>query len=189
MGSMTPLGTSATLAPSPKKRWNFFWPEISDLASAALAARQGAYVALVIAIATGLFAALASVQYSPTPKEVLDSWAFVDAGIFFFIAVGIFVNSRVAAVFGLLLYIAERIFLMLSVGPKGLLVTVLFTLAFVSSIRGTVAVHRYREFDAERLAAILPRRPPSKVYGLVARVSFWATVAIALAAGAYVYYG
>jgi hypothetical protein len=71
-----------------------------------------------------------------------DASALVDGVFFAVIAWGLSRKSRTAAVAGLLLYIFERLYMWSTVGMRNPVVAVLFTLAFVSGVRGTFAWKR-----------------------------------------------
>lgn len=69
--------------------------------------------------------------------------------LFLAVAWGLHRMSRTAAVFGLVLYLAERLFMMFETGPKGIILTVVFALLFGGGIRGTFAFHRFRAAGAD----------------------------------------
>lgn len=124
---------------SRRKSTDWIWPEITDLQSATGAARQGFWAAMAVAIITAAVAVLAHAGF-----QILDFnlEALVDAGLFAIIAWGIHRMSRTAAIGGLGLYLIERIHMWSTYGPKGLVLTIIFTLMFINSIRGTFQYHK-----------------------------------------------
>jgi hypothetical protein len=122
---------------------NAFWPDVSTLESAAWAIKQGIWAAAFVALVTGIVASVALLIH----KSVLGvgGSGLFDAAIFAAVAFGIHKNSRFAAVSGLVVYLAERIY-MLKVGGVGgggaSVMVVILTLAFISAIRGTFAFRR-----------------------------------------------
>jgi hypothetical protein len=100
----------------------------------------------LVAVVTAVLATIAISQKRalPDPLSQIDAWSFLDVGIFVAIAWGIYKMSRIAAVVGLVAYIAEQIFMRMS-NPKmassGIFVTVLIVMAFINAIRGTFAYH------------------------------------------------
>jgi hypothetical protein len=83
-----------------------------------------------------------------------DGWALVDAAIFGLIAWGIYRMSRVAAIAGLIFYIAERIAMHIILGRSyvsAIFVTALFLFAFINAVRGTFAYHRLQNAEKSSL--------------------------------------
>ncbi len=76
------------------------------------------------------------------PVAGINGAALFDAAIFIGIGIGIGRLSRVAAVAGLVIYIAERLYMMSLNGPAGLWMTIALTLIFINSVRGTFAYRR-----------------------------------------------
>ncbi len=157
MGSYSPAAPSIPSSPSPSTSKpsalssTSLLPPISDAASARSAARQGVVAAVICAIVTAVFAALAAAGSGFAKNLGLDAWAFLDAAIFVAIAVGIWRMSRFAAMCGLLFYLLERVFAWVSQptsAPKGLIVAVFLTLAFVNGVRGTFRFHRISSVQA-----------------------------------------
>ena len=118
---------------------NWLWPTIEDVDDAKKAAHAGAGVAFFVAIVTSIVVYL---QTSGRVKlfEHIGSEAYFDAVLFLGIGIGILMMSRIAALSGLILYVAEQVFMM-KMGGKFGIAMVFFTLAFVSSVRGTFAYH------------------------------------------------
>jgi hypothetical protein len=134
---------------------NWWWPPVDTLEEAKEAARQGVWAAGFVAVITGAVAVYAAL----TNSEVMgiDAWAFVDAVVFAGIGVGIYRMWRVAAVGGLLLYVAERAYMMMQTqSARGVILGVILTLAFINAVRGTMAHHRLSTAEP---AAPLPPTP------------------------------
>jgi hypothetical protein len=126
---------------SPRKEGNKFFPQVTDLESAADAAKQGVWAAGVIAAVTTTIALIALV--TGTSIIGLDGLALLDGSAFALIAWGIHRKSRVASVSGLLLYLFELIAAMADgQGMSGGVTIIFFVIAFGNSIRGTFAYHR-----------------------------------------------
>lgn len=126
------------------KNDNFFWPDVSSLESAKKAVGYGVGAAGLVAVLTAAFATWALVSQS-TVVSFIDAWAYVDAVLFTLIAFGIYKESRFAAVFGLLVFIAEKLY-QIHVTEKfdGAVMAGFITVFFISSVRGTFALHRLR---------------------------------------------
>ena len=79
----------------------------------------------------------------------IDSGAFVDAALFLMVAWGIHRCSRIAAVLGLVLYLFERAntayVSVTSSGSPNPVMLIVITVAFVNSVRGTFAFHRFKQ--------------------------------------------
>ena len=138
-----------SLAPSESKpmapmRTRWYWPEITDAESARSAAKLARGAALFCAGITLVVTILAIMGVELVQKLGVSAWSLLDVALFLAVAWGIHRMSRTAAVFGLILYALERLFMMLESGPKGIIMTVIFTLAFISGVRGTFAYHRYK---------------------------------------------
>ena len=138
-----PLSISASpKTRPPARRW--LWPEIIDLESARAAARDARNAAIFVAVATVVFVLLSIMGTEFLQPLGLDAWGFVDAAIFLVVAWGIHRMSRTAAVAGLIIYIAERLLIMLEAGSRGIILTIILTLLFIHGVRGTFAFHRFR---------------------------------------------
>lgn len=130
---------------SEPKKHNFFWPSVSTLEEAKKAAGYGTGAALIVAIVTAGFATWALVSKS-TVLGFIDAWAYVDAVLFSAVAFGIYKESRFAAAAGLALYLLEKAYQIYATGQfQGAVLTVFLTIMFISSVRGTFALHRLRK--------------------------------------------
>ena len=122
-------------AKRPKWRESF-WPSVDTAEGAALAAKQGFWAVLICTVVTAAFALLSIMGFDPS--------ALVDAALFAIIAWGLWNKSRFAAVSGLLLYVIERLYMWSTVGIQNPVIPVLFTLFFISGVRGTFAWKRLK---------------------------------------------
>jgi hypothetical protein len=120
-----------------------YWPAILDEETARKVARQAFWVAVAVAGLTVLFATLAA--FGIPMIAGVDAWAFLDAALFSVIAFGIWKMSRLAALAGLVLFVLERYWgFQGDVGFGYLLVTIVFTLAFVNGVRATFKYHQVK---------------------------------------------
>lgn len=145
MGSYTPPAGVATASPvlSQPASKSSVMADVGSAEAAKKAAKGGMWAAFFVAGVTSIFAIIAM----STGKAVagINGAAFLDAAIFIAIGIGIARLSRVAAVAGLVIYIAERIYMMSVNGPQGILLTIILTLVFINSVRGTFSYHRLTE--------------------------------------------
>lgn len=123
-----------------KNRFDWIWPAIIDIETSKKASRQGFWAAAYCSGATVLLVILNQLNI-----QILDLslWALLDASIFALIAWGIDRMSRTASVFGIALYIFERIDMWSQYGPKNPVMAIIITLMFIHSIRGTFLYHKF----------------------------------------------
>ena len=126
-------------------RW--IWPSCEDLDSSKEAALNGAKVAFFVAVGTSIVAFL-HIQGILKIFEGMGAEAFVDAGLFFVIGIGLLKISRVAAVAGLLLYIAEQCYMFRMIGRPNFM-GILFSLVLLGAVRGSFAYHRFKKASEE----------------------------------------
>jgi len=117
---------------------------IVDEGSAKKVSRQGFWAALLLAIYHTFM-----VIWYPSILSIVSYWAFTDTVIYSLIAWRIYKMSRVAAVFGLIVYLYSVLFPFFFSDAGELSVVdaflaTLFTVLFINGIRGTFAYHRYR---------------------------------------------
>jgi hypothetical protein len=124
-----------------KKTINWWWPKITDQATAIEASKAGYWAAVMVASITAIFATIALV----TQKELatLDASAYFDAVLFFIIAWRIKNYSKLFAIAGILLFILEKIMLAQTQGAKGWPLAIVLLLMFISGVRGVFAYHKY----------------------------------------------
>lgn len=124
------------------KNKNWFWPDVSDLDGAKEAARYGMWCAVFVACVTA-FVVLLTIIFGLSIMGTKPA-ALFDAILFAGIAFGLSKNSRIAAVAGFVLFVIEKIYMLvvtgnfLSVGVFGIIIG----LGFLNSIRGTFAYWR-----------------------------------------------
>jgi hypothetical protein len=125
----------------------WYWPELTGLQESEQAAHYGAgvcfFIAGVTTIVAGLSVALAK------PILGLNAWSFVDAGLFAIAGWRVWRFSKTWAVLALILYVVERGYALVSSPvPAGLIMTVIFTLALIGSVRGTFAYHAFKRKES-----------------------------------------
>ena len=121
-----------------------YWPDITTKAIAEKCIKNAAGVAYFVAGITALFALLAWFDVF----HLLSPWSLLDAALFAVIAFFTSRGSRVAAIFGLVLYLIEAVDRIASgtggsTGGLSILV-IIFTLFFINGIRGAFALVRLR---------------------------------------------
>ena len=129
---------------------SWYWPDVSDLDGAKDATRYGMWCAYLVAGVTGLLAVL---SFFGVRLMGITPSALLDAALFAAIGFGLSKYSRFAAVAGFLLYLAEKIYALVTTGSilgvGALGVVILFGL--FNGIRGT--------FAHQKLLAAAPPQP------------------------------
>ncbi|BAZ03679.1 hypothetical protein [Calothrix sp. NIES-3974] len=123
-------------------------PRIESISDAQKVGRQGTWAACFVAGMTTLLV-LGSI-FAPLPLGIpVNVWSLIDAVIMGIIAWRIYRMSRVAALAGLIYYIIGQISMFSASEGKYKVgfVTILITLAFVNSVRGTFAYHRLQKTE------------------------------------------
>lgn len=141
-GSFVVSGAKAT------KPTNMYWPEIRNLEQAVQASNMGVAAALFVAGVNTLIATISTFQHAAVMG--VTAAGYVDAALFALAAWGIWRRSRVAAIAGLCLFLAEKIY-QFATQPKaalGLLVALALLALFISGVRGTFAYHGFSSVDA-----------------------------------------
>ena len=108
-----------------------------------MASRLGLGAAMICAVVTSIFIVLRLTAGISATEETL--WRLVEASLFGIIALGIYQMSRIAAISGLILYILERVVLWMTMGSKNPVLAIVFTLAFVNGVRGTLGYYRFKK--------------------------------------------
>lgn len=135
---------------------NAWWPSVSTVEDARKAAHQGMYAAFFVGGVTTIIAALVASGTMTFPVQV----SFIDGAIFLILGFGILRLWRSAAVIGLVLYIAETLYKWSSGGaPKGAILSVVITFAFITSVRGTFAYHALQTTAAKTPSQLTAIRP------------------------------
>lgn len=118
-----------------------FWPDLSDIDSTESAAYQGVGTARFCGLATAIFAVLGSFGPHPIAKLQMDAWSLGDAALRLAIAWGTYRMSRVAAILGLVFYLAGRVHMWSTLGPRVSTVAMILIFSFISAICGAFAFH------------------------------------------------
>ncbi len=154
----TPVAEPSLTSPAPvtkRKSTAWHWPKIDDAKTARDAALEGVGVSLFVSAVTGGTAVLSILSRKPILG--VDGWALFDAALFALVGWRIYRMSRVWAVLGLLLYLAEMAarslqYFETSGGtsiPPFSIVAAIFTLGFVNAVRGIFAFDRFNKPSAE----------------------------------------
>jgi len=142
----------------PELRFGGMWPILTNELDARWAVRQGMWTAIVIGVVTAAASIWAYKTASPELSELgLSLWSLADAAMFLAVAIGLFFNSRAAAVLGLLLYLLEQILVWSPDRVGNLVLMIIFVLGFINGIRGAFAFHRFKM--AEGVAPNLSTEP------------------------------
>ncbi|MBS0457171.1 MAG: hypothetical protein JSS44_07575 [Proteobacteria bacterium] len=133
---------------SETQNWNAgLWPTLDTEAAAVNATRLGVLAALLTAVGTAE-ATVSSDAIEQLLSDHIQAFMFGNAALFFAVMFGIHKRSRIAAVVGFCLFLAEVAFLIARIGvPHGLAMVamVVCLLWYVQGIRGTFALHRFRQ--------------------------------------------
>jgi lysylphosphatidylglycerol synthetase-like protein (DUF2156 family) len=138
------------------RRESFLLPTIADLKSAQAAGRQGTVMCVLIMVMTTVVTVMAAVAPLTPGQEAGTTEMIIGAMIVLVIygtfAVMIYKMSRVAAILALLVYVGDRLFMIAQQGVSGQsVVAILVVFAFINSIRGTFAYHRFRHQRQEAI--------------------------------------
>jgi hypothetical protein len=127
----------------------FFWPAADTEQSAKKLLRYGVVAALFTAGVTALAAAWA-MGAERKAFNYIGAGAFLDVALFLAVAFGIYKGSRIAAVGGLLLFLAEKAYQLQQTGNlQGAWMAVILIVCYVFAIRGTFSLHRLRQQPRE----------------------------------------
>ena len=120
--------------------WRRFWPRIDSAQSAIGAIRLGSFSALFLAVILSGSTTIAIVQ-----GQTKDPWAYIDAALFAAVAFGIYRRSKLAAVTGMVLYVAEVGLAWATRGfnSLGLVFFCIIIIGFLNGVRGTFAYGRF----------------------------------------------
>jgi len=128
-----------------KRRSFWLWPSIHDEISAKDANKQGMIAS--IWCAAWLFVITAIQLLSDNGGSRPDLWVLLDISVFILIAWGIYKINRVAPIIGVVYYLLPRVPYWIQHGPKNALFGIIITLAFITSIRGAFAYHKFKKYD------------------------------------------
>jgi hypothetical protein len=140
-----------------KEKKNFFSSfEITDRESCEKAIRNGGVAALISAGITAIFGILGFFIQSADANlsYMLDPWILVDVIFVVVLAIFIFRKSRVASTLLLAYFTVSKVIMWIDIGaPRGIILSVIFFLYFLTAMRGTYAWHsEYRDLPIERTA-------------------------------------
>lgn len=122
-----------------KSAFYSWWPKLTNEKDAKDASVQGVFAAGLNAVATTLFVATGGI---PTTS-------LLDAAVFAAIGFGIYKMSRIAAVTGLLAYVAERLVTPTNIfSGANLIMMIALTMCFINAVRSTFAYHKLRHAQA-----------------------------------------
>lgn len=141
--------------------WQWLWPSVDDFDGAKKAVGLGSGAAFFVAGATTLIVVLQEAKVIEKFMDI-DQWAFLDAGLFFLIGLGIAVfKSRLAAYAGLLLYLAESGFTLVQTHRFSVQM-IFITCWFMSGVRGTSV---YRDLKAQADQETEKAAQPQSIFG------------------------
>jgi hypothetical protein len=128
---------------------NFIWPAVDTEQSAKKLLRYGVGAALFTAVVTALVAAWA-MGANKKAFNFIGAGAFLDVALFLAVAFGIHKGSRIAAVGGLLLFVAEKSYQFEQTGRlQGAWMALFLIVCYVYAVRGAFALHRLRQQPRE----------------------------------------
>ncbi|MGC2048458.1 MAG: hypothetical protein WA635_07600 [Gallionella sp.] len=165
---------------SDKTKKNIWWPDVSTPAAALSARIYGVWAAAVTSILTALLASW-SLGSGKAAYGLVDTWSFVDVAIFTAIAIGIYKKSRFAAVAGLAIFVAEKLY-QLAITPTAInttstIVAIIFAMCYVAAIRGTYALRRLESggiMDDKTAITEAPSLPDFELHPRVKFLLKWA---------------
>jgi hypothetical protein len=126
---------------------SWYWPNVDNLEGAEDACRLAMWCAMLVAGVTTLFAFLALSGIRIVP---INGSALVDAAIFAAVAYGLWRRSRIAAVAGFVLFLIERVYMVIQTGSifgAGVLGIVLL-IGFLNGMRGAFSYHKLQSQPA-----------------------------------------
>jgi len=126
---------------------SWYWPDVDNLEGAEDACRLAMWCAMLVSGVTALLAFLALNGIRILP---ISGSALVDAAIFAAVAYGLSRHSRFAAVAGFVLFLIERIYMVIQTGTifgAGVL-GIVFLIGFLNGMRGAFAYHKLKSQPA-----------------------------------------
>ena len=128
-----------------------WWPPIVDAESARKTARYGFWAATINVLLTTFLLVMLLIGGEKSAiggQPNLIWWALADLVVFVAVAAGLYAYSRLAAVAGLLLFVASKVYgwVLISQKPQigALLIAALFVIFYIHGVRGTFALARRR---------------------------------------------
>jgi hypothetical protein len=117
---------------------NWAWPKVDTRRRAQNAIEEGFWAATFVSVVAALFLLITVMK----DAEQFAIESLLGVVVFAFIAFGIRRRSRVAAFVGLILYVSDRVYVLISEGHGSFILPVFITLALLNAVRGTLAYHR-----------------------------------------------
>jgi hypothetical protein len=117
---------------------SWLWPKVDTRRRAQNAIEEGFWAAIFVSVTGALILFITFLK--DTEQFAIEG--LVGVVVFAFVAFGIRRRSRAAAFVGLMLYVSDRIYVLISGGHGNLVLPILIELAFLNAVRGTVAYHR-----------------------------------------------
>ena len=132
-----------------KEKKNFFSNfVISDQESCEKAIRNGGIAALISAGVTAIFGILGFfIQTDGDLGYLLDPWILLDVVFVIVLAICVFRKSRVASTVLFVYFIISKVIMWMDPGaPRGIFLSIIFFLFYLTAMRGTYAWHsKYRD--------------------------------------------
>lgn len=151
-----------------ERRSKWFDYDVNDEQSCLKAIRNGGIAALFSAVLTAIIAIVAMNTKSddPTVAYILDPWIMVDAVLLAVLGFFVFRKSRVAATILLVYFTISKIMMWIEIGaPKGLFVSALFFMVYLTAARATFSWHSTYRDDPGHVRPTIPAASPN--FGLI----------------------
>jgi len=113
----------------------WFWPDVAIRRKAQGAIDEAFWVAIGVSTIAALMALVGS-------REGIRVGALLEALFLAFVALGIRLRMRSAAVLALVLFVADRVYLFFAFHPLNVLLYLAISLALLNGVRGTFAYRR-----------------------------------------------
>jgi len=138
---------------------SWYWPTIVNVADAKVASNQGVWAAVFVAGITTVIATIT--VFTKSNLVGINPYTYIDAALFALIAWSKRRRSKAFAVAVLGFFVFEKIY-QLTVQPQiallGSVMSILFLLLFINSVRGTFAFHRLaRKTYIPRIPVVISR--------------------------------
>jgi len=121
-----------------------FWPILDCLQAARSAVMQGFATAIFCALASACLAVLSHFSEDIAARSGFSIFGLFDAAVFLVVAVGLYFNSRLAAVGGLAYYLLQRMVNLERTPPSSFWLILIIIAFLIVGARGTFAYHRFR---------------------------------------------
>jgi serine/threonine-protein kinase len=112
-----------------------------EIPSKVLSRIKGGWIAGIVSATITLIFTLIAMNGTNMPLA-LDAWSFIDVGLFLILSYGVYKKSRTAAVLLFLLFLANKIFMVLETGKfQGWFMALIFLYFYFMAIVGTFQYH------------------------------------------------